>query len=159
MSRKKIAYGVILSIFVDNPDCVIPSYFEKAAQIAEANGMTKFLDMKFGKVNIKNGSEAMKKYSISMGSGCQKTWENFVLFRYGKPLRYAEKVWSQKTETVKGIFEWLANNTTPAAKIIQTEDERRVFVEFTEVTILGYFKVTFVSCYIEVDGFYTISFI
>lgn len=109
--------------------------FEEAARTAKSNGMTKYLDMKFAKIDVDKNGGLANKYSARYMSCTAKP--KLILFKYGKLIDYG----SDLQVTITPIFQFLENNTIPSAVIIQTEDEFRQFVTAKEFSVLGYFKV------------------
>jgi len=135
--------------FIDNPTCEVPEFFETGARTAVDNGMAQFLNLSFGILNTKNSPKTLNQYKTSLGSessNCEDQWQQIILFRYGKVIKYSvsdsDDLWPGKAPFVKGMFEWLEKNTKPSVKIIQSDYQLRTFVDYTEVTIVGYFKVS-----------------
>jgi len=122
--------------------------FEVGARVAKANGMTDYLDLKFGRVNIENQSALAWTYKVREMS-CFSS-PKILLFRYGRVIKYGDRVMkngtveyllSKEQLTTKGMFAFLEKYTQPAASIIQTPAELKTFVEGRESTITLYFKV------------------
>lgn len=140
---------VFCIIFIDAPWCghckqLAPEYANAAQHLSDSKS-----SIKLGKVDATIESELAEKFGI-------RGYPTLKFFKNGKPVDYSGmnnlignntcqhiySIWFcyKGGRTKAEIIQWVLKKSGPAAKVLQSEEEFKLFIEGKSVSIVGYFE-------------------